>query len=111
VAAGELSVDCDVREDGHTVFVDGELDLATSPELVTTVTRLLAQRAPSITVDLDGVTFIDSAGVHGIQLVRDLCRTHGCVLAITPGQRQVQRVFEVAGINHVLPFRDSSAGI
>jgi len=110
VVAGELTVDCDVREDGHTVFVDGELDLATAPELVTAVTQLLGQRALSITVDLDGVTFIDSAGVRGIQIVRDLCRKHGCVLAITPGQRQVQRVFEVAGINQVLPFRDSSRG-
>jgi anti-anti-sigma factor len=106
--AGELTLECDSLEERPTVYLEGELTLATARDLVQAVARLTSQTLTGITLDLDGVTFIDSTGVRGILSVRELCRDRACVLAITQGPPQVRRVLQIAGIDHALPLRDES---
>jgi anti-sigma B factor antagonist len=108
--AQELMLQQDGQAERQTLRVGGELDMATAPDLVATVAQVLAQGAPSIVVDIRGLTFMDSTGLRGVLTIRDLCMKHSCELTLTEGQRQVQRVFEVAGVDHALPFRDSSSG-
>jgi anti-sigma B factor antagonist len=106
----ELRLEHAAQADAHTLFVGGELDLATARELVEAVAQLVAQGAASLTLDLGAVTFMDSTGMQGVFAVRDLCEAQRCELALTLGQGQVQRVFALAGVEDVLPFRDSSSG-
>ena len=50
-------------------------------------------------------TFIDSTGVGVLLRVHEETERRGIELAIEPGPPEVQRVFEVAGLADVLPFR------
>ena len=101
---GELVLQVEVEADRHTLFAAGEVDIATTPELVTTLVELLAQGARSIVLDMGDVTFIDSTGLRGIFLVRELCEARGCDLEFTRVQRQAQRVFEFSGVLDRLPL-------
>lgn len=99
-------IDIDVvdREDGVTVVaVEGELDLWAAPEFEEALSRVGAGSARSIVVDLDRVSFIDSAGVH-VLLQFSLAPGNSSRLALTHGSPQVQRLLEVTGVRRYLPF-------
>ena len=57
-----------VQRAGTTVrvVVAGELDLATAPQLREHVSAQLADHAEIIVLDLAGVSFIDSTGLHAL---------------------------------------------
>jgi anti-sigma B factor antagonist len=102
----ELSnIDIDIVErDGMVVVaLEGEFDLCAAPELEQILNRVAATDASSIVVDLDRVSFMDSAGVH-VLLQFSLAPASGARLALTRGSRQVQRLFEITGVERYLPF-------
>jgi len=95
-------------ESGFVVTPSGELDIAT----VGDVRRALEARRPgeALCLDLSQLSFLDTSG---IQLVVEAHRSAGgddfplTVVRAPPG---VQRVFEIAGLEGVLPFADGSPG-
>jgi anti-anti-sigma factor len=84
----------------------GELDIAVAPRLQETVARLCEhERVSALTIDLSPLVFIDSSGLAAIVYASRYCERHECELSLVPGQEQVQRVFELTGLNALLPFR------
>jgi anti-sigma B factor antagonist len=86
----------------------GELDIAT----VGRVRAAVAERGQSddLVVDLGGLGFLDTSGV---QLMVELYRRadeDGWGLTIVRGGAAVQRVFEIAGLETILPFADEVPG-
>jgi anti-sigma B factor antagonist len=91
-----------VSGDDHTLVLSGELDMAAEDELETAIVS--CANAARLTLDLSQLTFMDSTGLTLILLADDLCKAHGIAFALVPGPRQVQRVFEIAGVVERLPF-------
>jgi anti-sigma B factor antagonist len=93
----------------HTLTLGGELDIGSVPILHAAIARICkARSARRITLDLSGLTFIDSTGLAEIILTSRLCERDGFELALTPGSRAVQRLFELTGLTDALPFSSSS---
>jgi anti-anti-sigma factor len=88
----------------RTLLLSGELDLASAPGLEAIIERTVRGRAQPITLDLSGLTFIDSCGLRSILLAKQLCEERSCDFAVVPGQAQVQRLFELTGLVDLLPF-------
>jgi anti-sigma B factor antagonist len=86
------------------VRVAGELDLGTSPEFCRTLEE--AQRAARVVVlDLRGLCFIDSSGVHVILDAAHDTRRYGGRLLIVRGPASVDRVLTLTGVGkHALIF-------
>ena len=97
-------------DDGvRVVAVRGELDLDTMSELNA---ALAADEGLAATViDLRGLTFIDSSGVSGVLAASRRARDAGSRLACVPGQPQIQRVFELTGVDTVLEWVDGPNGL
>jgi anti-anti-sigma factor len=96
-------------EDGGRVLVPvGELDLASVDALSNAVERACAGRAPSLTLDLRRLDFIDSTGLAAIVLAGRLCDRNGAEFALIPGSSSIQRLFELTGLLDALPFRAAS---
>ena len=93
-----------VRDGVHTLALSGELDLAVSPELEAVMFQLLADGPDVLIVDLSSLTFIDSTGIGMVLLIRAEADKHGCELRIIPGRENVQRIFELTGLEEVLPW-------
>lgn len=85
------------------VVVSGELDLSTAPWLEEQLGH--CQRAGiSVIVDLEQVEFMDAAGLR--VLVSAAERSGPDRFAVTPGPPQVQRLFDLTGMDtmlHVVP--------
>jgi anti-anti-sigma factor len=104
-AKHQLEVDDAVAGGRHTISVAGELDMASAPELTAMIERVCAEGASAITVDLSGLTFIDSTGLHIIISTSERCKNLGLDFQLVPGPQKIQRLFEVTGLLNVLPFQ------
>lgn len=83
--------------------VRGELDIATAGGLDAALAGALDTDAASIVLDIDGISFIDSTGLH--VLVRRAASTEGRPrLRLTRGSPQAQRLFQITGAVEILPF-------
>lgn len=81
------------------VAVSGEVDLATAPRLRDVCLSLLADHRPEVLdVCLEGVSFLDCAGMNALVAVRAGGRKVGCVTWISCPQPHVARVLRIAGL-------------
>jgi anti-sigma B factor antagonist len=87
-----------------TIRLYGEWDLAGQQAARRAVRHALSSQPARVVLDLSGLTFIDSSGIHVvIDLVKRATRLK-IELAIIPGSPAVQRIFEICGLNAHLPF-------
>jgi anti-anti-sigma factor len=89
----------------RTLVLTGELDMACAPVLDATLRRICIEPTEAVTLDLSGLTFMDSTGLRTVLLAKELCEQHDCELMLTPGSPQIQRLFEVTGLLGRLPFQ------
>jgi anti-sigma B factor antagonist len=84
---------------GSTVrlYLRGELDMATRARVESALMRAEDSSASVIEVDLGGLTFMDSSGVHVALDARRRSREKGHSLVLLEGSESVQRVFELTG--------------
>jgi anti-sigma B factor antagonist len=85
------------------VIVRGELDLASAPQLDDALSEA-ASGSVAVILDLSELTFMDSSGLHAILTARARMAAADCRLVLLKGCRQVQRIFEVTGVDRVLEF-------
>jgi anti-anti-sigma factor len=86
------------------MLVRGELDLSTSPELGQALQQAIGD-GKSVVLDLSEVTFIDSTGLNTLFRALSACEANGGALAVSPNlPAQVLRVFEITGLDGVLPI-------
>jgi anti-sigma B factor antagonist len=103
---GRLTVRSERQGVLHVIAVEGELDIASAPELERELLRVERTDALSIIVDLTGLGFIDSTGVRLLLQADARSRADANRLALLRGPRAVQRVFELTGVVERLPFAD-----
>jgi len=103
LAAGQLTIRSQRRDCTHVVAVIGELDVATAQRVEDALRTVEATDVEQVIVDLAGLTFVDSSGVHLIARADARCRTTAKRLRLRPGPPQIQRVFALAGAD-TLPF-------
>jgi len=97
-----FSLSRSTRGRAEVVSLAGELDMAQAPTVAETLDALADDERPVI-VDLTGLTFIDSSGIHAILRPRP---QHGSVLLVCP-PGNIQRVLSVTKIDRVLPVYET----
>lgn len=91
------------RNDMLVLVIEGELDLSAAPLLDESLAMAESTDATAIVLDLDRVSFMDSAGVH-VLLQHTLSERNRDRLILTRGSSQVQRLLEITGVARYLPF-------
>ena len=92
------------REGLLRVVPTGELDIAAADAL----RARIAERAASedLVLDLRGLEFMDTSGIQIVVEAFRAARDDGFQLRVIRAPREVQRVFEIAGLDAILPFED-----
>jgi anti-anti-sigma factor len=91
---------CTIDVDGHVARVRGELDLACAPRAL----EELAAAAPT-TIDLTGVTYLDSTGARMLLELGEAVPAPFAVVA-APGS-VARRALDLSGLATVLDLRDA----
>jgi anti-anti-sigma factor len=84
------------------IELGGELDLAAVPIFQAAVRDLDLSCGECVVLDLRRLSFIDAAGLRAVLDLHEECLGVGAALAILPGPRNVQRVFELAGADRLM---------
>jgi anti-sigma B factor antagonist len=94
-----------VRDGRHTLALCGELDIVSAGELKDVLLEVSRDGTSGVTLDLSGLTFMDSTGLYMVLFAQELTQRHGCDFSVIPGTPQIQRVFALTGLLDVLPFQ------
>jgi anti-anti-sigma factor len=81
--------------------VSGEVDLSTAPLLASEL-RSAQGGARDVIVDLEAVTFMDCAGLRALLDAAFNAGAADARFGVTPGPRQVQRLFEITKLDGLL---------
>jgi len=100
------------RVDGYELLsVDGELDIATAPRMLSALNEAIAEMATPLVVDLTHVMFMDSTGLALLMNARRRVVRLGHGFAIICPTGPIARVFEIAdmvGSLRVCPDRETA---
>jgi anti-sigma B factor antagonist len=90
--------------DDHTVLhVEGEIDLTVGSELLQTIVCAAAVGgATEVTVDLSGVTFLDSSGISALVQAHHRLAEANAAMVVVGGPQSVQRVLAITGVDRLL---------
>jgi anti-anti-sigma factor len=86
-----------------TMTVRGEIDLGTAGVLSARLAEAAGRSPSRLVVDMAGVGFMDSAGLHCFVRVRRVLPAN-CPLILRSAQRHVRQVFELTGLGTVYDF-------
>lgn len=98
-----------IEQEPSAVFarLSGEFDLSAKEKFESAMAAVTGDHRPaSLVVDLGGLTFIDSSGLRAIMELYGRSRDEGVDFVVTPGPSEVQHVFELTGLDQVLPMLD-----
>jgi anti-sigma B factor antagonist len=106
-AEGNLSID--VRRQGERVVLrlDGELDLASVPQLERAVENATLDNPAETVLDLRGLEFIDSTGLRAILAQDKRAQERGGTFALVRGSQQVQRLMNMTRVDEHLKIISS----
>jgi len=98
------------RGDVAVLALHGDLDLNTAPDLRLALMEAIDERsAKQVVVDLEGVDFIDSAGLGVLVGGLERARAAGRELGLVATGRNVLKVLELTGLIRVFKIHASLA--
>jgi anti-sigma B factor antagonist len=101
-AAVPLEVTEDASDGDHVVHVDGELDIASAPDLEAVLLRRRPARQRVI-LDLRSLRFIDSTGLRALLRGQVAAKEGGWQLFLRDIPPNVRRLFSISGVQEAIP--------
>ena len=99
----------DARMEGAETGVlalTGEVDIANTQQVRDAALKLIAGGAKNLAVDLSATEYLDSAGLGTLVGLLKRIKERGGRMAVAAPQPVVRRLFEITGLNRVLPVCD-----
>jgi anti-anti-sigma factor len=101
-----LSITSEAEDRGVRVVLTGELDIAGAQEADEAVRQAESDGDGVLTIDLSGLTFMDSTGLRLLVAADRRAQEAGRTLRIVRGPDPIQRVLELTGLGDKLPLVD-----
>jgi anti-anti-sigma factor len=79
--------------------VRGDIDLASASDFETSLRTALDGSPSSITIDLAGLTFIDSSGLRVLVSLTKEAESRGATIELRNVPRHAQRVLDITGLS------------
>lgn len=94
----------DIRISGEhaRVILSGDVDLQTTSDLKTEITKIQGVR--NLEIDASAVTYIDSSGVAVLLMARQFCAQQNIQISLPSISAAVHRVLEIAKLDKILPI-------
>jgi anti-sigma B factor antagonist len=95
--------------DAAVLALRGELDVEAGPQLREALLEAIGEGGRRVVVDLEGVSFIDSAGLGVLVGGLKRARSNDGELVLVCTARTVLRVFEITGLTRVFELHSTRA--
>ena len=85
--------------------LEGEIDIANASELRDELFAILSNQPPGLIVDLTGVTYLDSRGVHVLlELAERMKVRHQQLRLVVPDTAPIKRVLQLTHLDQIVPL-------
>jgi anti-anti-sigma factor len=93
--------------------LSGEVDMSNAERLLRTIAEGTPHGATATILDLGGVDYLDSAGIHLLYRLREDLRVRGqALLVVIPDNSPVNEALRLAGVlDHIAAFESSDAAL
>lgn len=102
----ELSIQRRDDDRGVVLALFGELDVVSAPSLQHVLDEVLEQPHARVMLDLNGLRFVDSAGVSVLIRAKQRAAVDGRTLVLRRPNEQLERVFALVGLANWLEIED-----
>ncbi len=102
----DLYIKVTSRENRVIVAVTGEVDLATTPRLSTTLDQITANSSRSVEIDLSGTSFFACRGLSVLTAAHHRLTEKGAALIVHGAVGVVRRAFTASGLHALLTDSD-----
>jgi anti-anti-sigma factor len=108
LAAEQLAVEARTNRRTALVALRGELDLVTVSKVAEVLDglELQADGVRHLVLDLRGLTFMDSSGLHELIKQNEFARSNRHNLAVVRGTHAIERLLEMTGVKDHLVLVD-----
>ena len=96
-----------IDADTHVIELGGEVDLYTAPEFKERMVQVIEEGKKRVVVDLSKATFIDSTTLGVLVGGVKRLRPSGGSLALVCSDENIQKIFEITGLDRVFPIHES----
>lgn len=93
------------------LFVGGEIDMATAPQLREAALEALRASPPQLDIDLADVTFMDSTGLYVLIATMRRAELLGIGFTLCRLPARITRLLELAGAKDLFSYRDSRSDV
>jgi len=100
-----LAIETTLDEATYAIRASGELDLSDCPKLEHALLDAEASEAAWILLDIDGLTFIDVAGIQTLVTAWRRSEKNGGRLQFTAGSGNVADMLRLTSLDNALPFQ------
>jgi anti-sigma B factor antagonist len=104
-----LAIELQPHRETIVVAARGEIDTANAAQLEQQLAELVTAGFTRVVLDLRGVTFMDSTGLHAVLEAQAASRRSEIEFALVQGPAPVARLFELTGVGGSLTFIDPAA--
>lgn len=85
--------------------LEGEIDIANAAELRDELFAAMSNQPPGLIVDLSGVTYLDSRGVHVLlELAERMKIRHQQLRLVVPDTAMIKRVLQLTHLDEIVPI-------
>ncbi len=106
-----VSIDVTRSASGVLLIVAGEVDSSTASSLRAAVDSAFADRVATLTINLDGVTFLDSAGLCVLAGAHRRAAADGVPLRVLASTWAVIRPLQITGLYDLLAVERREPGV
>src|SRR5437868_5357064 len=89
-------------QDSVVVSLAGEVDLSTAGALSSLLQGIVADEPRFVTVDVGGVSFLDSSGIKCLVEVAACGAANGCRVVVRNPTSAIRQVFAICGVGDLL---------
>jgi anti-anti-sigma factor len=90
-----------------TIYLNGELDIATAPMVEATMSQLDLPDYDTLIIDLADVSFMDSRGIQMLMKARALAADAECSTLVRSPQPIVAKALHITGVDQILSIGGS----
>jgi anti-sigma B factor antagonist len=107
-----MTMRIDERQDLVVCYLDGELDINTSPQIKKSFDKLISKKTPKVVINFKGLSYVDSSGLATLVEILKNMRIYGGRMRLTNLSAKIRGLFEITKLERLFEiFPDEEAAV
>ena len=104
-----MSVKMESKSNLTVCYIEGEIDINTSPEVKKSFDKLLAKKTPKVVINFSSVTYVDSSGLATLVEILKNMKTYGGRMRLTNLSPKIKSLFEITKLEKLFEIMADEA--